>query len=101
MFVQLIEGRLKDPANWDTLLQMEDRWACDETDRAPGYMGEDYLRDRSDPCHFMAIARFESVEKAQENSARPETNAFYQAVLPLFEAGPRFVDCDLVHTITR
>jgi len=96
MFVQVIEGRLKSEDGWRTIEEMERTWEQDESKRAPGYMGGDWLKDRKDPRHVMAFVRFESAEKAQQNSDRPETNQFYQRMLALLDGPPSFLDCDRV-----
>jgi heme-degrading monooxygenase HmoA len=96
MFVQVIEGRLKSEDGWKTIEDMERAWARDEEQRAPGYISGDWLKDRKDPRHVLAVIRFESAEKAQENSGRPETNRFYERMLSLLEEAPSFLDCDRV-----
>jgi hypothetical protein len=101
MFVQVIEGRLKNAADWDRLRELGDEWQRDEGARAPGYQGFDFLMDRNDPRHFIEVVRFESAERARENSSRPETNAFFQRILALLEADPRFVDCDVALSASR
>jgi quinol monooxygenase YgiN len=95
VFVQVIEGRLKDASGWTRLKELGETWQREEAHRAPGYQGFDFLMDRSDPTHFIEVVRFESHEKAQENSRRPETNRFFQQILALLDGEPRFIDCDL------
>src|SRR5579859_3371972 len=66
MFVQVIEGRLKNEGDWERLKQLGEQWEREEAGRAPGYRGFDFLRDRQDPRHFIEVVRFESAEKARE-----------------------------------
>jgi quinol monooxygenase YgiN len=101
MFVQVIEGRLKNAGDWDRLQELGEVWEREEGDRAPGYRGFDFLRDRGDPQRFIEVVRFDSAEKAQENSSRPETNRFFQQIRALLEGDPRFVDCDLVQSVSH
>lgn len=101
MFIQLIDGRLKDEASWARIQEMGQRWDREEAARAPGFLGGDWIRDLKDPKHIVAIIRFESAEKAAENSKRPETNKFFQEMLALSEGEPRFVDGDLVYSSGR
>lgn len=53
-------------------------------------------RDREDT--YLNIVEFESWEKAQENSARPETSAFAQEMMALCDGPPRFYNLDVVDT---
>ncbi len=98
MFVQVIEGRLKDADSWARFKELGEAWERDEAGRAPGFLGFDFMQDRADPRHFVEVVRFESAEKAQENSKRPETNRFFQQMVALLEGEPRFVDCDLIQS---
>jgi quinol monooxygenase YgiN len=98
MFIQVIEGRLKNTRDWPQLEALGEQWQREEAGRAPGFQGFDFLKDRNDPKHFIEVVRFESAEKAQQNSNRPETNRFFQQIVALLEADPRFVDCDLAQT---
>lgn len=93
MFMQVIEGRLKDERNWQVLQAMDKDWDEKEASRAPGYIKAELYRDAKDPRHIVQLVWFESPEKAAENSKRPETNAFYQRVLAITEGEPRFIDC--------
>lgn len=101
MFVQVIEGRLKEAGQWERLKELGNAWEREEAGRAPGYLGFDFMQDRNDPQHFVEVVRFESAEKARENSTRPETNRFFEQILALLEGEPRFVDCDLVQSAQR
>jgi len=96
VFVQIIEGRLKDASGWERLKELGETWQREEAGRAPGYLGFDFMQDRDDPSHFVEVVRFESAEKARENSSRPQTNRFFEQIVSLLEDQPRFVDCDLV-----
>ncbi|HLQ31769.1 MAG TPA: hypothetical protein VK457_03710 [Chloroflexota bacterium] len=96
MYVQIIDGQLKSEDGWRTVREMEETWGRDEAKRAPGYISGQWLKDRKDPRHVVAVIQFESAEKAQENSNRPETNQFYQRMLTLLEAPPKFLDCDAI-----
>jgi quinol monooxygenase YgiN len=98
VFVQVIEGRLKEAGGWERLRELGNAWEREEAPRAPGYLGFDFLRDRKDPQHFVEVVRFESAEKARENSNRPETNRFFEQIVALLEGQPRFVDCDQVQS---
>jgi quinol monooxygenase YgiN len=99
VFVQVIEGRLKSASGWTQLEELGETWRRAEAHRAPGFKGFDFLRDRADPAHFIEVVRFESAEKAQENSRRPETNLFFQRICALLDGEPRFVDCDAAQSM--
>ena len=96
MYVQIIDARLKSTDGWQTINEMIKTWDRDESKRAPGYIDGEWLQDRGDPRHVMAVVHFESAEKAKQNSDRPETNQFYRRMLELVEAPPKFLDCDRV-----
>ena len=97
MYVQIIDGQLKSEDGWRTIDEMEERWRKNEANRAPGYISGQWLRDRKDPKHVVAVIQFDSAETAQQNSNRPETNEFYQRMVTILEKPPTFVDCDVVH----
>jgi len=98
VFVQVIEGRLKDASCWERLKELGETWQREEAHRAPGYRGFEFLLDRNDATHFIEVVRFESAEEAQANSRRPETNGFFQQILALLDGEPRFVDCDIAQS---
>ncbi|GEM_PF-2849708 len=101
MFIQIIDARLKDEGSWSELEQMGRRWDQEEAQRAPGFVSADWVRDLKDSKHLIGLIRFESAEKAAENSKRPETNQFYQQMVALMEGEPRFIDGELVHSSQR
>ncbi len=67
MFVQVIQGRAKDPAG---LRKQFQAWDNELRPRATGFLGS--TAGVSDDGEFIALARFESEEAARANSDSPE-----------------------------
>jgi hypothetical protein len=85
MFIQVIEGRTSDA---DALHRQLDKWERDLMPGAIGYLGSTGGCTSNGDC--ILIARFESKEAAQRNSARPEQDQWWEETEQLFEATPRF-----------
>lgn len=95
MFIQVIDCRLKD-GKFNEFVALMEQWGREDAHIAPGYIGDDIIRDRNDPNHVVMIGKFESAKKAAENSKRPEITANYHRMLALLESEPTFVDGDLI-----
>lgn len=95
MFIQVIDCRLQD-GKFDDFVALMEEWEREDAHLAPGYIGDDIIRDRNDPNHIVMIGKFTSAEKAAENSNRPEITANYHRMLALLESEPTFVDGDLI-----
>jgi hypothetical protein len=92
MFMQVIQGKVKDEAGLQAAM---DRW---ERDLMPGAIG--YLGTTAGTCDdgtFIAIARFESADAARQNSDRPEQGAWWAETAGCFDGDVAFMDCDNVH----
>jgi quinol monooxygenase YgiN len=55
-------------------------------------------QDRDRPNTYLNIVEFESWEKAQENSNKPETSAFAQDMMALCDGPPTFYNLDVIET---
>jgi hypothetical protein len=75
MFVQVISGRVADPAG---LKQALDRWASELAPGASGWLGS--TGGVTEDGRFIALARFASEEDAQRNSDRPEQGDWWAGV---------------------
>jgi hypothetical protein len=75
MFVQVISGRVADPAG---LKQALDRWASELAPGASGWLGS--TGGVTEDGRFVALARFASEEDAQRNSDRPEQGDWWASV---------------------
>jgi hypothetical protein len=91
MFIQVIQGKLRDEAGLTACMQ---RW---ETDLMPGAVG--YLGTTAGLCDdgtYIALVRFESAEAARQNSARPEQASWWAEMSACFDGEVSFQDCDEV-----
>jgi heme-degrading monooxygenase HmoA len=98
MFVQLIRAKVK-PGGWEKLEELMGRWQREQASIAPGFKGEYLLREKGAPDRSIAVVLFESEELARQNSARAETNQFYQEWVKHVEGEPEFIDTEVVHAM--
>jgi hypothetical protein len=82
MFVQVIEGKIKDP---DLLRRQLDRWRQEIKPDAKGYLGS--TSGITPDGTSIAIVRFDSEAAAQANSERAEQGAWWNETEKAF-AGP-------------
>jgi hypothetical protein len=87
MFVQLIEGTVKDPERVHSAL---DTWAAELSPGATGWLGS--TAGATDDGKFIAVARFESEDAARANSDRPEQDRWWAETSQLFTDEPTFRD---------
>ena len=89
MFVQVIQGGVKDPDGLRTSL---DRWITDLGPKADGWLGTTwgFYGDKE----FIALARFASADAAKRNSERPEQGTWWAEVASSLEGETRFTDYD-------
>ena len=87
MFVQVIEGKLTDPALLERQL---DRWRKEIKPGAKGYLGSTG-GNTADGRHG-AVVRCESEADAQANSARPEQDAWMNETVKAFDGQPAFTE---------
>lgn len=95
MFVQVIQGRVSDPARMRAQL---DKWVAELAPGATGWLGS--TAGVTDDGQSVVLARFESEEAAQRNSDRPEQGTWWQEMEALYDGEPTFhnstaVDVDL------
>ncbi|HEX7097474.1 MAG TPA: hypothetical protein VF183_16440 [Acidimicrobiales bacterium] len=89
MFVQVIEGKVKDPA---ALRKRFEVWERDLLPGAIGYLGSAGGCTANGDC--ILVARFESREAAERNSARPEQTRWWQETEQLFDGPVTFHDTE-------
>ncbi len=87
MFVQVFQGHVADAAAMRA--QME-TWSKELAPGAVGWLGS--TAGVTEDGTFIALARFESTEAAQQNSERPEQSAWWQETAKLFDGEPEFHD---------
>src|SRR5437867_4425928 len=96
MFIQVIEGKTKDP---EALHRQIDVWQRDLKGGAVGYLGSTGGCTATGDC--IIVARFESREAAEENSARPEQTRWWEETEKLFDGPVRFHESTEVQVMTH
>jgi len=96
MFVQVIKGRVADPARVKAAL---DRWAEELASGAEGWLGT--TAGVTEDGRFVAAARFESEAAARRNSDRPEQDRWWSETSRLFDGEPSFHDSSDVDVDTN
>jgi len=89
MFVQVIEGQVRDPEQVHAAL---DQWAEQLAPGAEGWLGS--TAGVTDDGRFVALARFESQDAARRNSDRPEQTRWWNDTARLFTGDVTFRDSD-------
>ncbi|QNE18680.1 hypothetical protein F1D05_13125 [Kribbella qitaiheensis] len=87
MFVQVIQGQVADPEQARAAL---DKWAQELAPGAEGWLGS--TAGVTEDGRFIALARFESAEAAQQNNDRPEQDAWWAETSRLFSGDATFRD---------
>jgi hypothetical protein len=85
MFVQVIQGRVSDPA---ALRAQLDRWVSELSPGAEGWLGS--TAGVTEDGRSIALVRFESEEAARQNSERPEQSSWWEGMAALFTEEPSF-----------
>jgi len=96
MFVQVIQGRTSQP---QALVEAFDRWKADLSPGATGWLGS--TGGVTEDGRFIAVARFESEEAAQTNSARPEQGAWWAQTARLLDGEASFLNSSDVEVDTH
>ena len=96
MFIQLIQGKCNRPNDLRRLL---DRWQAELGPSSPGWLGATY--GFAEDGTSVAVVRFESREKAMENSAKPEQDQWFNEVQKCYVGPMEFLDCDDVTTLLQ
>ena len=96
MFVQVIEGKVSDPA---AVKELVDRWVADLSSGAGGWLGT--TAGVTSSGRMVAVVRFENETAARRNSDRPEQGAWWAEMSKLIEDEPVFRDSDRVMVDVR
>ena len=89
MFIQIIQGRC---TRQDEMHALADEWRDQLASGADGWLGGTY--GFTDDGMFLGIVRFESRERAEANSRRPEQGMWAERMAALFEGPVEFHDSD-------
>ena len=87
MFVQVIQGRVKDAG---ALRKTLDRWTDEIKPGAEGWLGA--TGGVTEDGEFVSFVRFESEEAARRNSDRPEQTEWWNEFSQNLEGEPTFID---------
>ncbi len=87
MFVQVIRGRVSDPAQ---LRAAMDLWTERLAAGAQGWLGS--TAGVTEDGRFVALARFDSEQAAERNSERPEQHQWWMETAKLFDGEVTFAD---------
>jgi hypothetical protein len=90
MFVQVIQGKAKDPAG---LRKQWEKWDQELKPATTGYLGS--TAGVTPDGEFIALARFESEDAARANSGSAEQSAWWDETSRYLD-NPMFHDCTLV-----
>ncbi len=85
MFVQIINGRVKDA---DEVRRLDARWRKDVMPGAKGFLGSTV--GVADDNRFLAFVRFSDAAAARANSDRPEQSAWWAEFEKCLEGTPTF-----------
>lgn len=96
MFVQVIQGRTSQP---EALAEAFDRWKAELSPGATGWLGS--TGGVTEDGRFIAVARFESEDAAQANSARPEQGAWWAKTEKLLDGEASFLNSTDVEVDTH
>jgi len=92
VFIQYIQGKCQRPAD---LRRLMERWQDELSPTATGWLGGTYgFANNTDT--FCAVVRFESREKAMENSSRREQDQWFNEMQKCFIGPLEFANCDEV-----
>lgn len=94
MFIQVIEGKTKDP---DALQRRIELWDRELRPGAIGYLGS--TGGCTSSGDVILIARFESRDAARRNSERPAQSTWWQETEKCFDGPVMFHDTDDVHVM--
>ena len=89
MFVQIMEGRVRDA---ETMRRLTDRWNDELRPGAAGFLGT--TGGLTSDGNAIAIARFDSRRSAEANSSRPEQGEWWAEMEACYEGPVVFTDSE-------
>ncbi|GIF66407.1 hypothetical protein Ais01nite_44420 [Asanoa ishikariensis] len=89
MFVQIIQGHVRDPGQLKAAM---DQWIRDLSPGAEGWINS--TGGVTDDGEFIGLACFTDIHSAQRNSERPEQDQWWQRTSKLFDGEVQFHDAD-------
>jgi hypothetical protein len=94
MFIQVIQGKAKDPGLLERQLES---WRSDIKPGAKGYLGS--TSGTTPDGRTITLARFDSEAAASANSERPEQARWWSETAKAFDGDPTFHNCREVDTL--
>jgi hypothetical protein len=94
MFVQIIEGKVKDA---DLLSRQMDRWVAEIKPGVKGYLGS--TTGVTPDGRAITLARFESAKAAAANSDNALQSAWWNETSKAYDGEPTFHDCTEIDTL--
>jgi hypothetical protein len=94
MFVQVIEGKVRDP---DLAQRQIQRWRQEIKPGAKGYLGS--TGGVTADGTGIAVVRFESEAAARANSERPEQGAWWNEMSKAYDGEPAFTESSDIDTL--
>ena len=94
MFIQVIQGKAKDPGLLERQLKS---WRADIKPGAKGYLGS--TSGTTPDGRTITLARFDSEAAARANSERPEQGRWWSETARAFDGDPTFHNCREVDTL--
>jgi quinol monooxygenase YgiN len=91
-FTQMMAVQTSQP---DRLRQLMDDWHSEQLGVAPGYERARVLADRQASDRWLIEVDFASVEDAERNNDRPETQAWARKLRDLADGEPEYHDFEL------
>lgn len=89
MFVQIIDGTVRDPG------ALRARWEAWRSECAPGAVGwQRGVGGVTPDGRGVLVAWFSSAEEARRNAKRPEQDAWWRGTASVFEGEPRFSETE-------
>jgi len=80
----------------DALNALFEEWWAERRPKVKGAISSTVYRNVSNPAEIMVAVAFDSKENYMANAEDPEQNDWYQKLVALLEAEPRWIDGDIL-----
>jgi quinol monooxygenase YgiN len=92
-FVQIMQWKT---SKIDEVTKLSEEYRAGRKGTGSGPTRVQVLSDRDNPNTYYTVAEFESVEVAEENSARADTNEFAKKLVELCDGPPTFHNTEVI-----
>jgi quinol monooxygenase YgiN len=83
-------------SNEEALTDLMEAWQEEDAADAPGFLGGRLLKFRDKPGRYVIQADFESLEAAERNNDRPETQGWAARLAAIIEGEPKYENLDVL-----